>query len=270
MALTLKPKTYNSKYGWRPDKPDQRDHSFTAIMAPASLPSFVDLRPQFPAVFNQQQLGSCTANSIAGVVEFDLIKQKILLPGNSYMPSRLFIYYNERVLEGTVSQDAGAEIRDGFKTINKQGVCAESEWPYNVNKFAIKPTAQSYTDALKHKAVAYQSINQDLVSMQSCLAGGYPFSFGFTVYDSFESNAVANTGVVPMPTMLENVLGGHAVAAVGYNSGPSKVNGVPPQTFIVRNSWGPYWGIKGYCFMPFTYLSNVNLSSDFWKVMLMS
>ena len=93
---------YNNKYGWRPDKPDFRDHAFTAIMAPTSLPAYVDLRPSFPAAYNQQQLGSCTANSIAAVVAFDLIKQKIMLPNNTYMPSRLFIYYNERVMEGTV------------------------------------------------------------------------------------------------------------------------------------------------------------------------
>jgi C1A family cysteine protease len=272
MALkTLsKAKNYNPKYGWRPDKPDFRDFKFTGHISAAALPSFVDLRSKFPAIYNQQQLGSCTANSIAGIVEFDLIRQKLLFAGStSYMPSRLFIYYNERVMEGTVDQDAGAEIRDGIKSINVQGVCAESEWPYNVNAFATKPPTACFTNALKNKSVYYQSINQDLADMQSCLAGGFPFSFGFTVYDSFESDAVAATGIVPMPQATESVLGGHAVAAVGYNSDTSTVNGVPAQTFIVRNSWGPYWGVNGYCFMPFVYLSNQNLSSDFWKITVM-
>ena len=261
---------YNNKYGWRPDKPDFRDHAFTAIMAPTSLPAYVDLRPSFPAAYNQQQLGSCTANSIAAVVAFDLIKQKILLPNNTYMPSRLFIYYNERIMEGTVHEDAGAEIRDGIKSINTQGVCSEVEWPYNVNKFATKPTAQCYTDALKNRSVAYQSVNQDQISLQSCLAGGYGFSFGFTVYESFESNDVAATGVVPMPGRSESVLGGHAVVGVGYNAGSTVVNGIPPSTFVVRNSWGPSWGKAGYCFMPFAYLTNVNLASDFWKITVMA
>ena len=261
-----------NKYGWRPDKPDARDHMFTALMPPASLPTVVDLRPNFPTAYNQQNLGSCTANSIGAVVAFGLIKQKILLnPGNSYMPSRLFIYYNERVMEGTISEDAGAEIRDGIKSINTQGVCSESEWPYIVNKFTVAPSKQCYIDALKHKSLAYQSVNQDIISIQSCLAGGFPFSFGFTVYDSFESDAVARTGVVPMPLMTESVLGGHAVVGVGYNATmkPS-MTGIPPQTFIVRNSWGPSWGKKGYCFMPFAYLTDKNLSSDFWKIIVMS
>jgi C1A family cysteine protease len=263
-------KTYNPKYGWRPDKPDHRDHPFTALMAPAALPTFVDLRSNLPACYNQQQLGSCTANSIAAVVEFDLIRQKILLPNNSYMPSRLFIYYNERVMEGTVSQDAGAEIRDGIKSINSIGVCSEPEWPYNVSKFTAKPTEKCYTDAAKFKSVAYKSINQDQNSMLSCLAGGFPFSFGFTVYDSFESDSVASNGIVPMPGAMENVLGGHAVAAVGYNTGKTTQKGVPPGYFIVRNSWGPGWGVNGYCFMPISYLTNVNLSSDFWQISVMA
>jgi C1A family cysteine protease len=263
-------KSYNQKYGWRPDKPDHRDHRFAALMAPAALPTFVDLRPSFPAVFNQLQLGSCTGNAIAGLVEFDLIRQKLLFPEGTYMPSRLFIYYNERVMEGTVSQDAGAEIRDGIKSINSVGVCSEKLWPYDTGKFAVKPPKTAFNEAAKFRSLAYQSVSQDLLSMQSCLAGGYGFAVGFSVYDSFESDAVAATGVVPMPAPSENQLGGHAVDAVGYNAGTSTVNGVPPQTFIIRNSWGPYWGVKGYCFMPFAYLTNQDLSSDFWKISVMS
>jgi C1A family cysteine protease len=266
-----KSESVNAHYGWKRDTPDQRDHKFTALMAPVSLPTVVDLRPQFPTVYDQGSLGSCTANSIAGVVEFDLIKQKIILPGQTFIPSRLFIYYNERVMEGTINSDAGAELRDGFKSINSQGVCSEVEWPYNVSKFAMAPPTQCYSDALKYKSVAYQSVNQDLVSLKSCLASGYGFSFGFTVYSSFESAAVAQTGIVPMPQYTENVLGGHAVVGVGYNAmTTTSVTGIPPQTFVVRNSWGPSWGMKGYCFMPFAYLTNYNLSSDFWKVTVMA
>lgn len=263
-------KSYNPKYGWRPDKPDHRDHRFAALMAPAALPVFVDLRPQFPAPFNQQALGSCTGNAIAALVEFDLIRQKVVFPEHTYMPSRLFIYYNERVMEGTVNQDAGAEIRDGIKSINSIGVCSEKLWPYDVNKFATKPPKTAFAEAAKFKSVSYQSVNQDLVSMKSCLASGVGFAFGFSVYDSFESDAVAANGIVPMPQPSENMLGGHAVDAVGYNAGNTFVNDVPPQTFICRNSWGPYWGAKGYFFMPFSYLTDQNLSSDFWKISVMS
>src|SRR5450631_3625349 len=112
-------------YGWLPDLPDQRDFTYAAPQAPKALPKSVDLRAQCPAVYDQGQLGSCTANSIGGAVEFELMKQKAPV----FMPSRLFIYYNERVIENTVNSDNGAQIRDGIKTVNQQGVCPETAWP---------------------------------------------------------------------------------------------------------------------------------------------
>lgn len=252
-------------YGWSKDKADNRDRHFTATHTIASLPPYMDLRKLFPPVYDQSTLGSCTANSIAAVVASDLIKQK----RPTFTPSRLFIYYNEREMEGTVNQDCGAEIRDGIKTINSVGVCDEKEWPYKVKQFATKPTPQCYTDAAKNKSVSYESVNQDLVSLQSCLAGWYGFCFGFSVYDSFESQDVVQRGVVPMPTDQDTLLGGHAVVCVGYNAGTKKVNDIPPHTFIVRNSWGSDWGLNGHCFMPFAYLTNPTLANDFWKITLL-
>src|SRR5450631_3498884 len=126
-------------YGWLPDLPDQRDLSYAAP-APLlkKLPASVDLRPQCPPVYDQGQLGSCTANAIAGAVQFDEIRSGI---APTWTPSRLFIYYNERALEGTVSADSGAQIRDGIKVIAKLGVCPESDWPYDITKFTEKPPA---------------------------------------------------------------------------------------------------------------------------------
>ena len=91
-----------------------------------------------------------------------------------------------------------------------------------------------------------------------CVASGWPFVFGFTVYESFLSDAVAKTGHVPMPSPAETVEGGHAVVAVGYDD---KI-----QRFIVRNSWGTGWGMKGYCTMPYGYLTDPGLASDFWAI----
>jgi C1A family cysteine protease len=148
-------------------------------------------------------------------------------------------------------------LRDGIKTLAKQGVCAEKLWPYAIKKFATKPTAACYTQALQHTISSYQRLSTT-AEMRACLADGYPFVFGFTVYESFESDAVANTGTVPMPGKSERVLGGHAVCAVGYDD--------KSQRFIVRNSWGTEWGRKGYCTMPYAYLANRNLSDDFWTM----
>jgi C1A family cysteine protease len=225
----------------------------------ATLPPKVDLRPHCPPPYDQGQLGSCTGNAIAGAVQFEREKQH-LTP--DFVPSRLFIYYGERVIEGTVGTDSGAQIRDGIKVVAQQGVPPETDWPYDITKFAQKPPPKAFTDALKDKAVSYSRLTQSLSQMKGCLASGYPFVFGFTVYDSFESQQVAQSGVVPMPAAGESVLGGHAVMAVGYDDSQ--------QRFIVRNSWGANWGMKGYFTMPYAYLTEQNLSSDFWTVRLVN
>jgi C1A family cysteine protease len=199
-------------------------------------------------------LGSCTANAIGGAIEFDRMKQKL----TDFVPSRLFIYYNERLIEGTVNSDSGAQIRDGIKTVASQGVCPEPEWPYDITKFTTKPPAKAYKDAGTDRAVSYQSLIQDLNQMKGCLASGYPFVFGFTVYESFESAAVANSGHAPMPAPSERAIGGHAVMAVGYEDAN--------QWFVVRNSWGRGWGLAGYFTLPYTYLIQSGLSSDFWTI----
>ena len=244
-----------ARYGWIPDQPDQRDHIYAAPpQYLAALPPSADLRVHCPPVYDQGQLGSCTANAIGAAIEFDRLKQK--LP--DFVPSRLFIYYNERVIEGTVHSDSGAQIRDGIKTVASQGVCPETDWPYNITKFEQKPPPKAYTDAKSDRAVSYQSLIQDPNQMKGCLASGYPFVFGFTVYESFESQAVAQSGHAPMPSSTERVIGGHAVMAVGYDDSN--------QRFVVRNSWGPSWGLKGYFTLPYAYLIQASLSSDFWTI----
>lgn len=228
-------------------------------IAPAvALPPSADLRTSgfLPPIYDQQQLGSCTANAIAAAVDFERKKQ-----GEDFMtPSRLFIYYNERVIEGDPDQDNGAEIRDGIKSVAAQGVCPESEWAYSDqgNQFTIKPNDQCYTDALKFKALSYQSVPQDEQSIKSVLAAGRPVVFGFSVYDAFESDAVAASGIVPLPGPNDAPIGGHAVLAVGYDD--------PSQMFLVRNSWGASWGLAGYFKLPYAYLTNPNLASDLWMI----
>lgn len=247
-------------YGWNPDLPDHRDHFYAAPpVTLTALPPKTDLRPDCPPVYDQGQLGSCTANAIAGAVEFEQMKQN--LP-QVFVPSRLFIYYNERAIEGTVSQDSGAQLRDGIKTVGNQGACPEKEWPYVITKFAQRPPAPCYQDAVQFRALSYQRVAQNLNQMKGCLASGYPFVFGFVVYESFESAEVAKTGLVPMPASDEQQLGGHAVMAVGYDDGK--------QVFIARNSWGAGWGQKGYFSMPYAYLLQSSLSADFWTIRLVA
>jgi len=251
-------------YGWVRDLPDHRDLMYAAPMTKVPLPPSCDLRTVFKTpAYDQGELGSCTGNAIAAAVQF--ARQKAAEQPD-FVPSRLFIYYNERDIEGTVGQDSGAQIRDGMKVVVKLGVCPESvpaqpsSWPYDIAKFTVQPPSPCYDYGLGHQTTSYRRIPQLLTQMRACLASGYPFVFGFTVYTAFESPAVAKTGVVNLPASDEQVLGGHAVLAVGYDDGS--------QRFLVRNSWGTDWGQNGYFTMPYAYVTDPHLASDFWTVRL--
>lgn len=259
MSKSTKPSATQPRsfgFGWVPDLPDQRDLMYSApMMIMKKLPPKVDLRSKCPPVYNQGPLGSCTANALGGAFEFSRKKQRL----KDFMPSRLFLYYNERVMINTVNSDSGAYIRDGIKSLNTTGICPEKEWPYDINKFTEKPPKKCYDDALKSTVKSYQRLNNtNLPQLKSCLSQGYPFVFGFTVYESFESQTVARTGMMPMPAPSEKVIGGHAVMAVGYDD--------KKQVAIVRNSWGTGWGVKGYFYMPYGYITSNNLCDDFWTI----
>lgn len=245
----------NPRYGWLPDLPDRRDFMYAApLRLLAQLPARKSLRSRCPSVLDQGALGSCTANAIGNAFHFVVHKDK----GGTFRPSRLFIYYNERLIEGTVSWDSGAMIRDGIKSLNRQGTCAEATWPYVVERFAQRPPAKAYTEAKAHQALNYARVAQTVTQMKGCLASGYPFVFGFSVYESFETSAVARTGKVPMPEAGEKLLGGHAVLAVGYDDAA--------QRFAVQNSWGKFWGDGGFFTIPYAYLTDPDLAADLWTV----
>jgi C1A family cysteine protease len=257
------------KLGWNPDPPDHRDLTYSApLRALRSLKETVDLRGRCPPVYDQGQIGSCTANAIAAAIQF---QRRVEKHKPDFVPSRLFIYYNERVIERSVRSDAGAQIRDGIKSVNKQGVPPEKDWPYSDEGYptdpndstfepgapaAKKPPASVYAAARKYKVTSYSRVAQTMPQLKGCLADGRPFVFGFTVYDNFWGSSGRPLITTPMPT--GGVAGGHAVLAVGYDDRRS--------VFIVRNSWGAANQDKGYYYMPYAYVTEPSLASDFWTI----
>jgi C1A family cysteine protease len=256
-------------YGWKPDLPDQRDHIYSAPLAKLkALPPKVDLRSKFPPPYDQAEIGSCTANAIAAAIQFDRRFNKMK---PDFTPSRLFIYYNERAMEHTVASDAGAEIRDGIKSIAKQGVCPESLWPYSpvpadpkTDLFppgapeTKRPPKKCYDAAKNYQAIAYQRLTNSLSQLKGCLAEGFPFVFGFTVYSSLYDSKGNPRARIPLPSAKDGVEGGHAVLAVGYDDKET--------VFIVRNSWGSDVQDKGYFYIPYAYVTDTNLADDIWTI----
>lgn len=248
-----------------PDTVDSRDYEYEPDICLHRLPSSIDLREKkdfFPPIFNQGQLNSCTANAISSTLFFDLKKQNWKTP---FIPSRLFIYYVERDIEGRIPPPdkafddmVGATVfmRDCIKSVSKFGFCHEKDWPYDNFKMNIKPPQSAYDEAKSHRAFQYHRLPNDLKYLKGCLAEGFPFVFGINVYQSFVAPSTKQTGVVPIPKSDETIVGGHAIAAVGYDDEKKHI--------IFRNSFGEGWGKQGYGFMPYDFFAKD--AFDFWVV----
>ncbi|HEY9720593.1 MAG TPA: C1 family peptidase [Oscillatoriaceae cyanobacterium] len=215
----------------------------------AMLPSHVDLRDQMPPVYDQGQLGSCSAFSIAkGFREWLERKEG---QGDTQL-SALFFYYAERKDQGTVSQDSGSTITEGFKVLQNVGVAPDRDWSYDIAKFAEEPPAKAFKDAAAYKIHSATQLS-NLDDVKTALAGGSAVSFGFLVHASFQG--IGSDGMMPMPKRNDKVEGGHAVLAVGYDDAK--------KVLIVRNSWSSGWGDSGYFYMPYAYVTAKN-TADFW------
>lgn len=240
------------RYGWKRDLHDPDDHMLR-FSSPSSLPNKIDLRNKFPPVWNQETLGCCTAESVSGAYMYDFMKEI----QNQFTPSVLFLYYNTRVIEHTQDSDSGATIRDTVKSIAQSGICPDDIWPFDPNKFNVKPPVSAYTSAQQHKVLKYSRLRQEEAQIEGALAEGYPVCFGIMVYSSFESRRTTETGEVSIPeSNKESLLGGHAIVMVGYDK--------EKRVFIFRNSWGSDWGDKGYGYIPYDYVLDKSLASDFW------
>lgn len=242
--------------GFRADQPDFRDYYFkdTKYKIGLAIPDQIDWRKRLEACWDQGELGSCVSHGVGSVIKY-------VYP--DLMPSRLKIYYDGRVFEKTTRQDSGLEIRDGIKAA-VFGVCPESMWPYDISKFKKKPLAACYSKKNERFITEYARVGKTskpsdiLDEMLNCLTQGSPIVFGTMLYESFESDSVAKSGILQMPQTKEKPLGGHCMAAYGANK--------TKKTFIVRNSWGTDWGDNGYIHMPFDYLINTDLTSDSWMI----
>lgn len=236
---------------WKKEPLDTRDFQVSRHRAVTVLPSSFELPIPLP-VYDQADIGSCTANSGSLAYKYECAQDNYI-----FEPSRLQLYYNTRLLEGTVAEDSGCYIRDVFKTLAKKGICSESIWPYITEQFTVKPPTKATTDAKRHKAIVYAKVPQTLTDIQTVLVSGAIISFGFTVYESFMKSGWVKSGRMPLPRSGEKILGGHAVSIIGYDN--------TKQAVLIQNSWSEDWGIKGKFWMPYSFLLSSDCD-DFWCI----
>lgn len=244
-------------FGWRPDTPDIRDHLLAVSPGlPRELPATARVaKANDPPIGDQRDLGSCTAWTACYLVE--QLRRQLGLP--KIDPSELYLYWFTRYLEGGLAQtryDSGATIRDVIRATAEYGTATEALWPYVVAKFASKPSTAAQRSAATRQVLSYQRC-PGLDAVKASIADGFPVAFGWGVYESAMTDAVALTGVIPMPMASEQRIGGHACAYTEYDDNIRRIK--------FRNSWG-MWGSKGYGSMPYEYVMDPRLSADFWTI----
>lgn len=237
-----------TRFNYKFQEVDSRDYKYQITKKNNSSNSYSLI---FNKIYDQGNLGSCVSNAMANLINYY---------NNNINPSRLYIYFNGRVLSSLdIIDDTGLTIRDGCKSISQYSVCNENIWPYNITQFSTMPNLKSYTSSINFKNFIYLSVNQDVSSIKNCILNNNPIIFGFYVYSSFLSQKVAQTGQVPYPNIqTETLEGGHCMLICGFDN----INKV----FKCVNSWGTSWGNNGFCFMPYNYITNSSLASDFWTI----
>ena len=214
----------------------------------ATLPSSVDLSlDNWPPIYNQNVIGSCTANALCSNIRY-------LARNKSFEPSRLFVYYMERLNEckgdHSAIYDSGATIDYACQYSEEVGVCEEHMWPYDIMNVNIQPPQACIDNARSYKVGRCFNISLNfgcmLKTIKYLLRMHLPVLYAFGVYASFMlTGAASGRPSMPNPIVYEDgndardpFLGGHEVLIVGYDD--------TTQLFKLVNSWGEEWGEKGF------------------------
>lgn len=240
--------------GYVPTDPGIPVASLQRTAVELGLPASVDLRPDCSPVENQGRVGSCTANAVVGSLEYWQISE-----GSSYTDlSRLFVYYNARRFSDREQVDTGTSMDHVMAALLGYGACAEPIWPYDHDRWNMKPPEHVYASAVRFPELHYARVSPGM-ERQYVLAAGFPIIFGMGVPEILMMKIGAETGYMPRPeTGFEAPKGAHAMLIVGYDDAR--------RVWIVRNSWGSAWGDQGYVYIDYDVLDHYAFKDGYWTV----
>jgi C1A family cysteine protease len=253
------------KYGWQRDPANRLYRAYRPRQITTLFPNTFDLPAAVPAqaaafgLMDQGSLGSCTGFGCARAAWWGC-----LAVHPTPQPSPLFLYYNERLIDGDVERDDGSTITTGFHALKQYGICPETDWPYNPNVFAQRPPQRCYVDAELHQALEEERLNPGQLNaeiMDALFNQNIPVVFGTDLFQQFESSQAASTGVITDPPPGASPIGGHCMVIRGWDQSPASKCKVA--AWKIMNSWGD-WGDGGACWIPFHYIALY--ASDFWAV----
>lgn len=267
-------------YGWIKDPPidevfmtrftarsantymDSAGMNFTVDNMPPVFNLLTTLKSPFPDCqkpYNQETIGSCSAQGGVFAFVFEQLKQQNI---NPIMPSRLDLYYKSRAAQGNINKDSGATISGMMNVLTTEDLCLEKDWPYDVSKYQQNAPDTKYDGLFRGLSAQRIDLSNDntqtaiINQLKTALLSGQPIVFGFMVSESFESDATKRTGMMPIPLPTERIVGGHCVDIIGYDD--SK------QSMLCRNSWGTEWGLEGNFYMPYQFVADKSKCFDFW------
>jgi len=211
--------------------------------------NYINLKSKFPNVYDQGKIGSCTAIALCSIYEYDT---------TNFIGSKLFLYYNERLLINQTENDSGAYIKDGIECLKTYGICEEKYWKYTIDNLFKEPSKEAYNNAKNNYLIEGINIPNELEIIKYWLNKNEPIALSIAIYSNFMNFSSARTGKIGIPRENDKFIGGHAIVLCGYDENKKE--------FILRNSWGIYWGDNGYFYLPYDYITNKDLCNDLWII----
>jgi hypothetical protein len=220
----------------------------------------ISLSVNSPEIWDQTQSSSCTGHGFAGQVS------NAMKAGNEtdqFVASPLASYALGRVQGGQDPQslqDQGETLLDLYQAAASRGVVDIQLWPEgdctNVN---VMPDDAALAFAAKHRLLpTFHTVQVDWDHLLLALAAGRTVAMASEIFQQFESDEAAETGIIQYPQPGWTSIGGHATVVEGalvYNG---------QEYADCRNSWGPNWARRGRFLLPKDYL-RAGLVWELWQ-----